>query len=227
LDDPPGEEIEAWAARFAHLPVTIHAPFMDLAPGGIDPAVVAVTRRRLVQAAQLTEILGAGTIVAHAGYDYNRYPHDLERWLEVSAETWTEVLAATTAEVVLENVYEFDPDLIARLLARLNHPRLGFCLDVGHRQAWGRAPLLDWLTALRPWLRRLHLHDNDGSFDLHWPIGRGRVEFDRLFGWLQEAHLAPGITLEPYTLDDFRETAAALETILARHPWWLAARLGA
>ena len=217
LDSTPDEVFRSWAEQFKEASVTVHGPFMDLAPGGMDPAVVELTRKRLLQALGPARLFKAGEINFHAGYDHDRYPHNLDRFFEESARTWETVLEATEAWgplILLENVYEQDPETMVRVLEKVNHPRLRACLDTGHQNYWGRAPLTEWLEALAPWLSRLHLHDNDGTFDLHQPVGAGSFDFKLLFGWLEKRGLRPEITLEPHTEEDFVLTLAGLRGIV-------------
>ncbi len=217
LEETPLEVFEVWAGRLAGRELTVHAPFMDLSPGGIDSGVVELTRRRLLKAVEAAAIFEAKAITGHAYYDATRYPHHLERWLETSLETWNLVLEASEklgAVVALENVYETDPEMIARLLNRAAHPRLAFCFDTGHFNVWSKAPLEEWLEALGGRIARLHLHDNDGSFDHHWPIGRGDFPFERLFAWLKDRGVEPGVTLEPHRAKDVAPSLDELVRLL-------------
>lgn len=212
------EEFGRWAERFKKVEVSLHAPFMDLSPGGFDPAVVEITRQRLKAAAGLAGLFRARHLIAHAYFDATRYPTKPERWLEVAARTWEEVLAVTEASqalVLLENVYETHPEMIRRLLDKISHPRLGCCFDVGHYHAWGRgARLLDWLEALGPYLKRLHLHDNDGSFDQHLGLGKGSFDFQALFAWLKAKGLRPALTLEHHADEDLEASVSYLAQLL-------------
>lgn len=212
--------LESWNSKLTSRPLTVHAPFMDLSPGGIDPEVVEVTRRRLTWAARKAVELGAEALICHAGYDHNRFPHDIDRWLAVSAETWRRVLAAGRdggLVVVLENVYETGPEVLARLMTELDHPRLGICFDTGHANTWGRADHRTWLTELSVWIRRLHLHDNDGSFDHHLPVGRGTYPFADLFAHLADRVERPGITLEPHRVEHVEPTLSAAVDLIDRY----------
>ena len=220
LDNTPEETFRVWARAFSGRRVTVHAPFLDLAPGGMDPEVVRVTRNRLCRAARVAGWLGASAMVCHAGYEYRRYPHNLDRWVEISGQTWVQVLEAgedSGLVVLLENVYEREPEPIRRVLEQAAHPRLKACFDAGHFNTWSRRPLELWLEALAPWLARLHLHDNDGSFDQHLSIGRGSFDFQGLMGWLGKRGLSPGITLEPHNMEDFVLTFRAAGTLLGRY----------
>jgi sugar phosphate isomerase/epimerase len=51
---------------------------------------------------------------------------------------------------------------------------LSFCLDVGH----ANTGLLPEFMELKSRLANLHVHDNNGKFDEHLPIGDGTVDFD-------------------------------------------------
>ncbi len=217
LDRTPWRTFAAWSRRLAHLPLTVHAPFMDLSPGGADPRIVDITRRRLLKAARLARLLGARAMVAHAGYDPNRFFEAGDVWLGTALETWRLVVAeanpdgAPPLDVLLENVYEADPGMLRRMFEAWAHPRLGFCFDAGHRLVWGRgASQEEWIDALHPWLRRLHMHDNDGTADQHLPIGRGKVDFAGLFAQLKRLGLRPEVTLEPHREEDVAPTLAGL-----------------
>ena len=216
LDQAGEEELRAWGRAFADREITAHGPFIDLSPGSLDPKILAVTRRRLAQAHRAASLLGVSVLVCHAGYEYRRYPHDLDRWVETSVQTWRGLLESGEGPgivVALENVYERDPEPIRRVLAEAAHPRLRACFDTGHFNVWSRQPLEEWLTALGPHLARLHLHDNDGSFDQHLPIGQGGFDFRGLFGRLQELGLSPGVTLEPHGKADFFPTFRAFQKL--------------
>ena len=220
LDRTAEDEFRAWGRAFASMKVTVHAPFLDLAPGGMDPEVARITRERLCRAVRAAGLLGAEAMVCHAGYEYRRYPHNLDRWVKVALETWARVLEAGEESglvILLENVYEREPEPIRRVLEQTDHPRLRACLDTGHFNTWARSPLSRWLEALEPWLSRLHLHDNDGSFDQHLPIGQGNFDFRGLTAWLAERDLSPGITLEPHSREDFFLTFRAFRELMEEH----------
>ena len=217
LDHTADAAFRTWARAFQGRRLTVHAPFMELSPGGTDPEVVRITRRRLCRAAEAAGILGASAMVCHAGYEYRRYPHGAERWVTESVRTWNVVLEAGAKSgltILLENVYERDPEMIRRVLAEADNPRLKACFDTGHFNVWSRRPLPEWLEALEPRLARLHLHDNDGSFDQHLPIGEGSFDFRGLLLRLKERGLSPGITLEPHTRRRFFRTFRAFRILM-------------
>ena len=133
--------------------LTLHAPFQDLLPGALDELILYSSRRRLGQAFRLLPVFKPVTIVCHLGFEAKLYQGDRGNWLERSAATWKEfaALAATHGvTVMLENVYEPDPDLFVELLTLVNAPNLQVCLDVGHLQAFGGGDFDHWLHTLWP-----------------------------------------------------------------------------
>jgi sugar phosphate isomerase/epimerase len=202
------------------LTVTLHAPFVDLSAGSTDPAIRSVTRRRFEQILQLIPVFRPRTVVAHAGYDWQRYEYFRTTWMDNSAAFWVEVaegLARAGSRLMLENVYEHGPGELRELFERLKPCKVGWCLDCGHLTAFGRAPLEEWLHVLGPFIGQLHLHDNRGKKDDHLPLGEGVIDFSRLFAYLKAEHPRPPVTtLEIHRAEGLRASLAYLERLW---PW--------
>lgn len=202
------------------LTVTFHAPFVDLSAGSTDPAIRSVTRRRFEEVLDIVPLFKPRTVVAHAGYDWQRYEYFRKTWMEHSVEFWGWVAGRLNREgtqLMLENVYEHGPGEIFELFERLRHQGVGLCLDCGHLTAFGRAPLGEWLTMLGPFIGQLHLHDNLGQKDDHLPMGRGQIDFRRLFAYLKAERTKPPVmTMEVHRPDD---VWASLECLERLWPW--------
>ena len=176
------------------LSVTLHAPFIDLSPGSPDPAVRSLTRQRYRQFASLFPVFNPKTVVFHSGWDGKKYWGLEEEWISNSMELWEWMAEETRKEgisLVLENVYEEDPQEFMRFFGKMKKMGIGFCLDTGHQSAFGRVPLTQWLKALGSHIRQVHLHDNDGLHDDHLALGRGKIDFSLLLGFLNERNQPP------------------------------------
>lgn len=204
------------------LPCAVHLPFLDVAPG----AASAITRDealdRFLFSAQITSCYAPAHFIGHPEFrrETDGRPgapdEPTGRWLDDSARVWSRFLAETDAPLYLENTYDRAPTAILALLERLPAGRCGFCLDLGH---WhytaggrGRADLQAWLgpIAASGRLRHLHLHDNDGTRDCHWGLGKGTIDWPMAFGLLAELGLKPGYTLEAHYLDALEDSLAWL-----------------
>jgi sugar phosphate isomerase/epimerase len=195
------------------LSITLHGPFYDLAPGGMDTKILEASRDRLKQVFNLIPVFEPMSIVCHTGYDRERY-HEVENeWLETALETWTPLiddLRGTETTLVIENVYEKTPKMLLRLMKGLDTTKVGFCFDTGHMNVFSEKSMEDWLKALGPFLKQVHLHDNDGTSDDHWAIGAGKIDFEILFRYVEKNHLRPIITLEPHREDWIWQSLEAL-----------------
>lgn len=211
LWDTPTEEFYGVASvlKKNNLSCTLHAPFFDLAPGGIDKKILEITRKKLRLAFDLITVFQPESIVCHLGYEDNKHSYKLEHWLENSIETWSALIniaARSHVRVMFENTYETTPDIHHRLLTELNSPHTRFCLDTGHLLAYAGTSWQIWLESLLPWLGQLHLHDNKGDRDDHIAVGTGLFNFSELFDFLRAKKQKPLITLEPHSIQDLWTT---------------------
>jgi sugar phosphate isomerase/epimerase len=209
----------AMAFRRAGRSITLHGPFQDLAPGSLDDGVLGASRRRLRQAFRYLPVFRPQSIVCHLGYEARHYLWDQERWLSRAAATFRElagIAAAHGVPVMLENVYETEPELFLEVLGRAGAPNLQVCFDVGHLLAFGTGDFPRWLATLGPVIGQLHLHDNPGDADAHQTLGTGKVPLEEVLTYLARLGHRPLITLEPHQEGSLGPSLAYLAKIW---PW--------
>jgi sugar phosphate isomerase/epimerase len=221
LDHLDAHLLNRSAAKLANagLAVTVHAPFLDLNPGAADPMVHEVTSRRYQQALEAAVRLGAQLIVFHPGYDVWRYGEQQLLWLEQNLRFWPPLLkvaASSGCIMTLENIFEPEPLLLARLLNTLSSPWLGHCFDIGHWHLFASVSMEDWFSALGGRLRHLHLHDNFGVKDDHLPIGEGSIDYAPLFAHLRTIpdQQRPSVTLEAHSRETLLRALAAVSPLI-------------
>ena len=196
------------------LSCTLHAPFSDLSPGGVDQRIVALTREKLARAFRLLPIFKPRSIVCHLGFEENKHRAKFKRWLTTTMETWTPLLDIASqydSRVMFENTYETTPDIHSILFEKLKAPHLGFCMDTGHLTAFAHTDWQPWLQELLPWLGQLHIHDNDGTGDQHLAPGQGIFNFQELFEFLNIRQVDPLLTLEPHSLENLWQSLAFIK----------------
>jgi sugar phosphate isomerase/epimerase len=200
------------------LETTFHGPFMDLSPGGTDRRIKEVTSDRLLKTIKLAFYFMPKTIVFHPGYEKWKFDGDVKLWLESSLQTW-EPLVKKAEEMglflVIENVFEEDPDPLAMLLRKIDSSHFRFCFDTGHHHVFGKAPLPIWIESLGKYLVEVHLHDNHKEMDEHLPVGEGDFNFDKFFGLLSKFRLSPIYTLEPHQEDHFWRSLEAVKKYIS------------
>ncbi|RLE00226.1 MAG: sugar phosphate isomerase/epimerase [Aquificota bacterium] len=188
----------------AGLSFTIHAPFMDLNPGSVDPAIRKITLQRWLQLLPLVEYLQAKVVVVHPGFDHWRYGALVEEWTELALQTLLDIIDRYPPHllVAVENIFDKNPWIIKTLLDRVNHPRVGHCFDVGHFLLFSKTDLDTWFQALGPHLLELHLHDNQGDRDAHMGIGRGIAPWDKIFSLVESTGRKPIMVIEAHSEED-------------------------
>lgn len=175
----------------------LHGPFAELIPCAIDPLTRDVAMRRFRQALDAAQALGIRRMVFHGGF----IPHVYfpEWYVEQSVWFWREFLRDVPADMTLalENVMEPSPETLVSIAAQINDPRLGLCLDVGHANTCvSETPPMDWIVPMAPWLRHVHLHNNQGDTDLHAPLGEGNIPMRQIIDTVLQAAPEATFTIE-------------------------------
>lgn len=200
------------------LRITLHAPFMDLSPGGVDSRIKAATMERLRQTLRVASLFSPRMITFHPGYNKWFFDGDVGRWLESSIATWrplVEEAADRGLHLALENIFEEEPSGLAQLLAAINSPNFGFCFDTGHFNLFSSVAMEVWFTALGAHMREVHLHDNCKQADDHLPVGDGEIDFDLFRDLLDRHRVSPIFTIEPHRIEDVDRSLEQCKRMLA------------
>jgi len=206
LDSCRDEDVKRMAEVLhrKELEITLHGPFMDLSPGGIDPKIKEVTSNRFLKTIELAHFFKPKAIVFHPGYEKWKFDGNVRLWLESSLQTWAPLIKEAEhlgLTLAIENVFEETPDSLAMLLSKIASPHFRFCFDTGHYHLFSRTPLPIWFETLGRYLCEVHLHDNHREMDEHLPVGEGDFDFDRFFHLLSKSGLYPIYTIEPHQED--------------------------
>lgn len=173
----------------------LHGPFNELFPCAIDPSARRLAAYRYRQAAALAREYEANKLVLHGGFQPRMY---YPVWyVDQSILFWKEFLGEDPGvEIVLENVLEEEPEMLRDILAGVDDPRLGMCLDVGHVNVYSKIPAEAWIDTCAPWLRHFHIHNNDGTWDTHSPLMAGTLPIRRILEKIETLCPKATVTLE-------------------------------
>lgn len=80
-----------------------------------------------------------------------------------------------------------DPQQVAAVMARVNHPNVGVNWDYQHTTRVGKTSIDDAFTALKPFIRHVHFHDGTLATDKleFLPIGQGAYNHKRVLALLK------------------------------------------
>ena len=174
---------------------TLHAPYTELFPCAIDKKARELAAYRYRQAIDLAKRYGSEKVIIHGGYNARIY---YPVWyVEQSIVFWKEFLKDDPGvEIVLENVFETEPQWLLDIVMGVDHPKLKMCLDVGHVNAYSKVPVTQWLKMWAPYLSHFHIHNNDGSRDEHAALFQGSIPMKQLLSEIDKICPEATVTLE-------------------------------
>lgn len=188
-------------ARLGNPSVTIHGPFLDLNPMSYDSLVQKAALYRFEQAYSAAQALDAKRLVFHSGMIPSVY--FLDGWADRMVQFWHSFLRDKSGVIVcMENVLDREYLPFRDVVQKLGHPDFGICLDLGHAHCYSPYSILKWAEALGPYIRHVHLHDNDGSRDQHKALGEGSVPWRQALSLLQEYSSSLTYTIECAVKED-------------------------
>lgn len=164
---------------------TMHGAFLDVTIYSDDPLIRDASMQRVRQSMEIAKRMGLKGIVFHTGRISGfRASEYLRNWRDRNVEFFTETaLRYPEQQIYMENMFDEAPDILAEMAEKMQGiTNFGVCLDYAHA-VLSDCPGSEWIETLAPYIRHMHINDNDLKNDLHLAVGTGRLdwqEFDRL-----------------------------------------------
>lgn len=200
--------------RMQRLPVyaTIHGAFFDVIPFSIDDKIKNISRQRIEQSIGVAKQIGAKAVVFHTNYNpYLNTKAYVEAWIETNVAYWEEVLHKNPdMNIYLENMFDANPDIMEALSEQLcEYPNYGVCLDYAHAFLSHEEPQI-WAKRLGPFVKHIHINDNDGVSDLHLAWGAGKIDRAQFYECYEKYMKGATVLVETATLEN---TISSLELL--------------
>lgn len=176
--------------------IILHGPFTEIIPGSIDHRAVDLGLERLEEAYELCQSIGLNSMVVHSGYFPPMYYKDWHQ--EKSLIFWDRFLKGKgDFTVFVENSFEDEPYMMARLMDEFDRPNLKLCLDTGHAHVATTEdfPVEEWIKYLGNRVAHYHIHNNTGIKDTHSSLGEGTMDMVNILN-----------TIEKYNKSDYTLT---------------------
>ena len=121
----------------------------------------------------------------------------MKNWVNLNAAFYKKILDEYPGmEVFVENMFDFDPDMLLELaLALKDEPRFGVCLDYAHA-AISKVPAKIWLETLKPFIKHMHINDNNLMQDQHTPVGVGEIDYKEFHKTMTEYEMEVSVLVE-------------------------------
>jgi len=177
--------------------ISFHGVFHDINVTSMDPLILKVVKARIIDNIRTAIRLNAKFIIFHTNF----FPLILNEtykthWINANAKFWKEIIKKYNITVLLENMFDTEPDLILKLMNKVNSNKFKVCLDLGHYNVFSKVPLEEWIKKLREHIKYLHLNDNLGDRDSELPVGKGNIQWKKFTNLLQKYNLKPYVTIE-------------------------------
>jgi L-ribulose-5-phosphate 3-epimerase len=193
---------------------------------GVVPRAYRAARiDALKQTSDFAKALGIDKIQTHCGF-IPENPRDPLFEETVAAIRELTLHCAGNGQSFLMETGQETPTTMLRVIRDVNHPALGVGLDTANLIMYGKANPVDAIKLLGPYVRAMHAKDGK------WPtdpselgeevvIGKGEVDFAKVFSGLRAAGYKGAVTIEretsgPQQIEDVRQEKLYLERILAQ-----------
>lgn len=183
MDDP--NLIDELISRYkAHeLPdcCTMHGAFFDVLVFSDDRRIREISEMRIRTSLDIARKIGAGGVVFHTNHNPAlTADFYIGHWLERNEKFWRTILAEySDLDIYMENMFDNSPYMLAGLAERLKEIKnFGVCFDYAHAVIFG-SDIDEWVRVLAPYVRHMHINDNDLKNDLHLAAGDGKIDWNR------------------------------------------------
>lgn len=192
---------------------TLHGAFLDVTIHSQDEEIKKVSEKRIRQSLTIAQRMGVGTVIFHsnliAGFYAKPY---LDNWLEKSTVFWNRMLDEfPDLQIYVENMFERRCDELLQLAEKMkDRERFGICLDYAHAMAFGKETD-GWIEKLAPYIRHMHINDNDLCEDLHLALGEGRIDWQRWSADIKKQELGSSVLIEVRELEQWEKSIRYLQ----------------
>ena len=191
---------------------------------GVVPRATRTARMdALKQTSDFAKLLGIPCVQTHCGFIPENPGDPLYEEAVLAIRELAQYCAGNGQSFLMETGQE-TPTTLLRAIKDVDKPNLGVGLDTANLILYGKANPVDAVDIIGPYVRSVHAKDG------RWPtdpsklgeevvIGKGLVDFDKVFTKLHKLGYAGAITIEretsgPQQIEDVRQEKIYLERIL-------------
>ncbi len=192
---------------------TLHGAFYDVIPFSVDSRIRRIADMRIEQSIQAAQSIGARAVVFHTNYNPFLNTEDYMRnWIQTNIRYWSGVLERyQEVNIYLENMFDTTPDILERLSEGLGeYANYGICLDYAHAALSKVEPEL-WAKQLGPFVKHIHLNDNDRVSDLHLAWGDGLMNREKFYQSYEDYMADATVLIETNSMENQARSLEVLE----------------
>lgn len=196
---------------------TLHGAFLDISVFSDDPKIREVAELRVNQSLQAARRLGVQAVIFHTNYIPNfRQEAYRQNWVSQNAAYWSQKLKEyPELNIYIENMFDMDCTLLARLGEQMKeYSNFGICLDYAHAHVFGNEEDMEvWVKTLAPYVKHLHINDNDFITDMHLAVGDGKIDWQRFKAYYEQYLSHASVLLEVTGIEKTIQSLKAVSQI--------------
>ena len=177
---------------------TLHGVFYGVDITAMDKVLRDRSRKLYYYSMETAKRLGVKGVVFHSSLIGNlKLDYYIKAWVSESEEFFRELAAAYPhTDIYLENTFEEDPTALVRLAKNMEDvPNFGLCFDYAHAMLTP-TPIEKWCMELAPFVRHMHINDNDLHRDLHLVPGEGCIDYAKFNFLLDKYKIDTSVLIE-------------------------------
>ena len=183
---------------------TLHGAFLDVTLHSSDTKIREVSELRVRQSMEIAKELGIRGVIFHTNMIANfKDEAYIKNWVKSNTAFYKKVLAEYPGiYVFVENMFDFDPDMLVELAKELKEePYFGVCLDYAHATI-SKVSAKEWFKVLKPYIKHMHINDNDLKNDLHKALGQGNIDYILFTKLMCESGIESSVLVEVSQIED-------------------------
>jgi len=189
---------------------TLHGTFLDVTVHSSDALIREVSMKRVRQSMDIASALDIRGVIFHTNTIPNFHQdYYYKQWLNMNELFWRQILKEyPKLQVYIENMFDETPYAIVSLAEHMkDHSRFGICYDYAHASVFGN-DIDDWTEKVAPYIKHIHLNDNDLKRDLHLTIGEGCIDWLHFGTLMLKHHIDSSVLIE---INSFEKQEKSLE----------------
>ncbi|MGN0637521.1 MAG: sugar phosphate isomerase/epimerase family protein [Huintestinicola sp.] len=195
--------------------LTCHGDFFDVLVFSSDKLIRNISEMRVRQSIEAALEVGAEAVIFHTNHNpFFIADSYVQNWLDCNVTFWSMILSEyPQLNIYIENMCDSSPDMLASLSGKLSSfPNYGVCFDYAHALVFG-SDIESWVTSLAPYVKHMHINDNDLKSDLHLAVGDGKIDWNRFREHYFEYFTKATVLIETSSLENQRRSAEFLSKL--------------
>lgn len=194
---------------------TMHGDFYEVILFSEDRLIREISEKRIIQSIEAAVRMNAKAVVFHTNMSTElTFQAYKDNWQKCNHDFFRRVCGEyPDINIYMENMFDKSPDMLAGLAESLKDvPNFGVCFDYAHAVIFGN-DIDYWTDTIAPYVRHMHINDNDLENDLHLAVGDGKIDWNKFAYFYEKYFKDASVLIETAFIDRQKRSAEFLEKL--------------